>query len=63
MSFPKIVKLLLFLILMTMECHLKDFVTNMLKPAGDRRHEKFKDLHFPQYADAYSYKYMWKYTD
>ncbi|MBQ8604042.1 MAG: SPFH domain-containing protein [Oscillospiraceae bacterium] len=39
------------------------FVTNVLKPDGDRQYEKFKDLHFPQYADAYSYKYMWKYTD
>lgn len=27
------------------------FVTNILKPDGDRQFEKFKDLHFRQYAD------------
>ena len=28
------------------------FVTNVLKPDGDRQYEKFKDLHFRQYADV-----------
>ena len=27
------------------------FVTNVVKPDGDRQYEKFKDLHFRQYAD------------
>ena len=27
------------------------FVTNIVKPDGDRAYEKFKDLHFRQYAD------------
>ena len=27
------------------------FVTNIVKPDGDRRYEKFKELHFRQYAD------------
>ena len=28
------------------------FVTNIVKPDGDRQYEKFKDLHFRQYADV-----------
>ena len=27
------------------------FVTNIVKPEGDKQYEKFKDLHFRQYAD------------
>ena len=28
------------------------FVTNIVKPDGDRQYERFKDLHFRQYADV-----------
>lgn len=27
------------------------FVTNVVKPDGDKQYEKFKELHFRQYAD------------